>query len=154
LAFIFELRRLISCTLNYYLNLSGLSDLTEHFRKIFLCSRDESFDMRGRRNFCQKTRRYRAGAMLETAELRERAPGLLATHHYLGGVQAVGELVRYAVSDAHGGKVAVLIFAAALHLHPRDQSIGWSDEQQRRRRVERKRPAGFPGDQLIVTLSQ
>jgi hypothetical protein len=52
----------------------------------------------------------------------------------LGGVQAVGEQMHYAVSDAQGGWVAVVIFAAAaLHLRPRDQWIGWSDEQRRRR---------------------
>lgn len=72
--------------------------------------------------------------LLDTPELRERAQGLLAAHHYLGGVQAVGEQVHYAVSDAQGEWVAVLIFAAAaLHLRPRDQWIGWSDEQRRRR---------------------
>lgn len=72
--------------------------------------------------------------VLDTPELRERAQGLLAAHHYLGGVQAVGEQVHYAVRDAQGEWVAVLIFAAAaLHLRPRDQWIGWSDEQRRRR---------------------
>lgn len=48
-------------------------------------------------------------------------------------MQAVGEQVHYAVSDAQGAWVAVLVFAAAaLHLRPRDQWIGWSDEQRRR----------------------
>ena len=52
----------------------------------------------------------------------------------LGAVQAVGEQVHYAVSDAQGEWVAVLIFAAAaLHLRARDTWIGWSDEQRRRR---------------------
>ena len=72
--------------------------------------------------------------VLDRPELRERAQGLLAAHHYLGGVQAVGEQLHYAVSDAEGAWVAVVIFAAAaLHLRPRDQWIGWSDEQRRRR---------------------
>lgn len=72
--------------------------------------------------------------LLDTAELRERAQQLLAAHHPLGGVQAVGEQVHYAVSDAQGEWVAVLIFAAAAkHLRPREQWIGWSDEQRRRR---------------------
>ena len=72
--------------------------------------------------------------VLETAELRGRAQRLLVAHHYLGGVQAVGEQLHYAVSDAQGEWVAVLIFAAAAkHLRPRDQWIGWSDEQRRRR---------------------
>jgi hypothetical protein len=72
--------------------------------------------------------------LLDTPALRERAQTLLAAHHYLGGVQAVGEQLHYAVSDAQGEWVAVLIFAAAaLHLRPRDRWIGWSDEQRRRR---------------------
>lgn len=72
--------------------------------------------------------------VLDTPEQRARAQQLLAAHHYLGGVQAVGEQVHYAVSDAQGEWVAVLIFAAAAkHLRPRDQWIRWSDEQRRRR---------------------
>lgn len=72
--------------------------------------------------------------VLDTPEQRDRAQQLFAAHHYLGGVQAVGEQVHYAVSDAQGEWVAVLIFAAAAkHLRPRDQWIGWSDEQRRRR---------------------
>ena len=52
----------------------------------------------------------------------------------MGAVQAVGEQVHYAVSDAQGKWVAVLVFAAAAwHLRPRDVWIGWSDEQRRRR---------------------
>lgn len=72
--------------------------------------------------------------VLDTPELRARAQQALAAHHYLGAVQAVGEQVHYAVSDAQGEWVAVLIFAAAAkHLRSRDQWIGWSDEQRRRR---------------------
>lgn len=71
---------------------------------------------------------------LDSAEPRARAQALLAEHHYLGGLKAVGEQMHYAVSDAQGAWVAVLIFAAAaLHLRPREQWIGWSDEQRRRR---------------------
>ena len=71
---------------------------------------------------------------LDTPEQRVRVQALLEQHHYLGGVQAVGEQIHYAVSDAQGEWVAVLIFAAAAkHLRPRDQWIGWSDEQRRRR---------------------
>lgn len=71
---------------------------------------------------------------LDTSEQRERAQALLQEHHYLGGIQAVGEQMHYAVADAQGEWVAVLIFAAAaLHLRPRDAWIGWSDEQRRRR---------------------
>ena len=72
--------------------------------------------------------------VLDSPELRERAQLLLAAQHYLGAVQAVGEQLHYAVSDAQGAWVAVVIFAAAaLHLRPRDRWIGWSDEQRRRR---------------------
>jgi hypothetical protein len=72
--------------------------------------------------------------LLDAPEQRARAQELLATHHYLGAVQAVGEQLHYAVSDAQGAWVAVVIFAAAaLHLRPREQWIGWSDEQRRRR---------------------
>jgi hypothetical protein len=38
--------------------------------------------------------------VLETPERRLRAQELLAAQHYLGGVQAVGEQVHYAVSAA------------------------------------------------------
>jgi hypothetical protein len=72
--------------------------------------------------------------LLTTAQQRERAQALLVARHYLGGVQAVGEQLHYAVTDAHGTWVAVLIFAAAAwHLRLRDQWIGWHDEQRRRR---------------------
>ena len=71
---------------------------------------------------------------LDTAEQREQAQALLQEHHYLGGIQAVGEQMQYAVADAQGEWVAVLVFAAgALHLRPRDAWIGWNDEQRRRR---------------------
>lgn len=72
--------------------------------------------------------------VLDTPVLRAQAQQLLSAYHYLGGVQAVGEQVHYAVSGPQGEWVAVLIFAAAAqHLRPRDQWIGWSDEQRRRR---------------------
>ena len=71
---------------------------------------------------------------LDTSEQRDRAQAFLQEHHYLGGLQAVGEQMHYAVADAQGEWVAVLIFAAAaLHLRPRDAWIGWTDEQRRRR---------------------
>jgi hypothetical protein len=71
---------------------------------------------------------------LDTVAERERAQALLEEHHYLGGLQAVGEQMHYGVADAQGAWVAVVIFAAAaMHLRPRDQWIGWGDEQRRRR---------------------
>jgi hypothetical protein len=63
-----------------------------------------------------------------------RAQQLLDEHHYLGGLKPVGERLHYAVTDAHGDWLGVLVFcAAARRLRPRDQGIGWSDEQRRRR---------------------
>ena len=72
--------------------------------------------------------------VLDSAELNARAQGLLEEHHYLGAVKPVGERLLYAVSDAQGTWVAVLVFAAAaLHLRGREAWIGWSGEQRRRR---------------------
>jgi len=59
---------------------------------------------------------------------------LLEQHHYLGRLQPVGERLHYVARDAAGQWVAVLIFsAAAKHLKQRDQWIGWTEEQRRRR---------------------
>jgi hypothetical protein len=58
---------------------------------------------------------------------------LLGKHHYLGDVRAVGEQLWYAVS-AGGTWLGVLVFcAASRRLRARDQWIGWSEEQRRRR---------------------
>ncbi len=63
-----------------------------------------------------------------------RAHQLLDEHHYLGSLQPVGERLHYALTDAQGDWLGVLVFcAAARRLRPRDQWIGWSDEQRRRR---------------------
>ncbi len=59
---------------------------------------------------------------------------LLHKHHYLGGIKAVGEQLYYAVVDAQGQWVALLLFsAAAQHLKHRDQWIGWTRPQRDRR---------------------
>jgi len=59
---------------------------------------------------------------------------LLNQHHYLGSLKPVGERFYYIATDASGRWVAILVFsAAANHLRPRDQWIGWSHEQRRRR---------------------
>ena len=59
---------------------------------------------------------------------------LLDQHHYLGRLQPVGERLHYIARDAADQWVAVLIFSApAKHLKQRDQWIGWSEEQRRRR---------------------
>src|SRR5258708_21624149 len=55
-------------------------------------------------------------------------------HHYLGGLCPVGERLHYIARSAADQCVAVLIFsAAAKHLKHRDDYIGWSNEQRRRR---------------------
>jgi hypothetical protein len=71
--------------------------------------------------------------LLEADEL-PRCHQLLDEHHYLGSLRPVGERLHYAVTDARGDWLGVLVFcAAARRLRPRDQWIGWSDEQRRRR---------------------
>lgn len=65
---------------------------------------------------------------------KARARRLLAQHHYLGDVRAVGEQLFYAVTDGRGNWLGVLVFcAASRRLRARDQWIGWSEEQRRRR---------------------
>jgi Domain of unknown function (DUF4338)/DDE_Tnp_1-associated len=72
--------------------------------------------------------------LLESKKDKTRARRLLAKHHYLGDVRAVGEQLFYAVSDAEGGWLGVLVFcAASRRLRARDRWIGWSEEQRRRR---------------------
>jgi hypothetical protein len=71
---------------------------------------------------------------LSTAKDKSRARRLLARHHYLGDVRAVGEQLWYAILDAHGQWLGVLVFcAASRRLRARDRWIGWSEEQRRRR---------------------
>ena len=65
---------------------------------------------------------------------RKRFQRLLEKHHYLGGLQAVGEQIYYAALDAQGHWLALLLFsAAAKHLKHRDRWIGWSHPQRDRR---------------------
>jgi hypothetical protein len=72
--------------------------------------------------------------LLSTAVQKSRARRYLAKHHYLGDVRAVGEQLWYAITDAKGGWLGVLVFcAASRRLRARDQWIGWSEEQRRRR---------------------
>ena len=71
--------------------------------------------------------------LLEGEEL-PRCQQLLDEHHYLGGLRPVGERLHYVVTDGDGEWLGVLVFcAAARRLRARDQWIGWSDEQRRRR---------------------
>ena len=72
--------------------------------------------------------------LLADARTKSRARRLLAKHHYLGDVQAVGEQLFYAVTDVADQWLGVLVFcAASRRLRARDRWIGWSEEQRRRR---------------------
>jgi hypothetical protein len=72
--------------------------------------------------------------LLESKRDKARARRLLAKHHYLGDVRAVGEQLFYALSDAQDCWLGVLVFcAASRRLRARDRWIGWSEEQRRRR---------------------
>lgn len=68
------------------------------------------------------------------ADERARVMRLLKRHHYLGELQPVGEQILYVAVSPNGGWRAILVFcAAANHLRYRDQWIGWTNEQRRRR---------------------
>jgi hypothetical protein len=71
--------------------------------------------------------------LLNTAKEKSRARRLLSKHHYLGNVRAVGEQLWYAIAVG-GVWLGVMVFcAASRRLRARDQWIGWSEEQRRRR---------------------
>ena len=73
--------------------------------------------------------------LLTRAEDILRCDQALVEHHYLHGVSLVGEHLRYAFIY-RGQWLAVATWsAAAFHLKDRDQFIGWSAEQCRRRRA-------------------
>lgn len=72
--------------------------------------------------------------LLSTSKTKARARRLLAKHHYLGDVRAVGEQLFYAITDSRGDWLGVLVFcAASRRLRARDRWIGWTEEQRRRR---------------------
>ena len=72
--------------------------------------------------------------LLAKAKTKGRARRLLAKYHNLGDVRAVGEQLFYAVTDPKGDWLGVLVFcAASRRLRARDQWIGWTEEQRRRR---------------------
>jgi Domain of unknown function (DUF4338)/DDE_Tnp_1-associated len=73
---------------------------------------------------------------VQLAEPRDlpRLQSLLRRHHYLGMLRPVGEQLFYVAVDGQGRWLAVLIFcAAAKSLRYREQWIGWTNEQRRRR---------------------
>lgn len=64
---------------------------------------------------------------------RERYRQFIEEHHYLKSDSLVGEQLRY-VAEYQGQWLALLSWsAAAKHLKDREQWIGWSAEQRRRR---------------------
>jgi hypothetical protein len=70
--------------------------------------------------------------VLDPAE-RERFDQLLIQEHYLKATQLVGEQVRY-VAEYQGQWVGMLAWSAgAYKLKRREQWIGWSDRQKKRR---------------------
>src|SRR5271166_3911632 len=72
--------------------------------------------------------------LLDGRDDKARLQRLLRQHHYLGGVRPVGEQLFYAVTDAGGQWLGVLVFcAASRRLRGRDRWIGWTEEQRRRR---------------------
>jgi hypothetical protein len=72
--------------------------------------------------------------LLDGRQDKARAHRLLAKHHYLGDVQAVGEQLFYALTSGGGDWLGVLVFcAASRRLRGRDGWIGWTEEQRRRR---------------------
>ena len=71
--------------------------------------------------------------LLTTPEERARGDALIVEHHYLHTATLVGEHLRY-VATYQGEWLALVSFSAACyHLRYRDQFIGWSPEQRRRR---------------------
>ena len=64
---------------------------------------------------------------------RERYAGLMEKHHYLKSDTLVGEQLRY-VAEVDGQWLALLSWsAAANHLRDRENWVGWSISQRRRR---------------------
>lgn len=73
--------------------------------------------------------------VLHDKEEVARFDQLIVEHHYLHDATLVGEHVRY-VAVYRGQWLALACWcAAALHLKDRDQFIGWTHEQCRRRRA-------------------
>jgi hypothetical protein len=71
--------------------------------------------------------------LVEPAELL-RFHSLLRRHHYLGSLKPVGERLYYTVTDAQDEWVGLLVFnGAAKHLKLREEWIGWTSAQARRR---------------------
>lgn len=66
-------------------------------------------------------------------EERKRFDQIITQHHYLHSAELVGEQLRY-VAEHRGQWVGLLVWSAAAYkLKLREQWIGWSDRQKRRR---------------------
>jgi len=73
--------------------------------------------------------------LLDDSRQISRADKLIAKHHYLKNATLVGQHIRY-VASYKGQWLAIGYWAAAaLHLKARDEYIGWTHEQCRRRRA-------------------
>lgn len=72
--------------------------------------------------------------LLARAEEQARCDELIVEHHYLHDATLVGEQLRYAFVYKGRWMGVATWSAAALHLKARDEFIGWSGEQCRRRR--------------------
>jgi hypothetical protein len=72
--------------------------------------------------------------LIERPKDKARCRRELAHHHYLGDVRAVGEQLFYVIRDGRGQWLGVFVFcAASRRLQAREQWIGWTEEQRRRR---------------------
>lgn len=73
--------------------------------------------------------------LLTSAKDIARCDQAIIEHHYLHNVTLVGEHLRYAFIYKGQWLVVATWSAAAFHIKDRDQFIGWSAEQCRRRRA-------------------
>lgn len=73
--------------------------------------------------------------LLTLPEDRARCDQAIVEHHYLHNVSLVGEHLRYAFIYKGRWLAVATWSAAAFHIKDRDQFIGWSGEQCRRRRA-------------------
>jgi len=86
-----------------------------------------------------------------------RCDRLIVEHHYLHDATLVGEHLRYAAVYRGNGLALASWSAAALHLRDRDQFIGWTHEQCRRRRAliaNNARLLVLPGSQCPNLISR
>ena len=73
--------------------------------------------------------------LLSSPEDMARCDRAIIEHHYLHNVSLVGEHLRYAFAYKGRWLAVATWSAAAFHIKDRDQFIGWSGEQCRRRRA-------------------